>query len=341
MPRPRVVLDVQGSDRGPAEVIAGGIKAAKALKVEVIFAGDKKLIKGEMSRRAKKRFPILHAPEIITMEDEPAKAVRRKKDSSLVKGIEYVRSGEADAFVSPANTGAVLAASLFKMGRIRGISRPGIGAVIPTTLGKNVLLLDVGANVDCTPENLKQFAIMGNVYAQEILGVSEPKIGLLNIGSEEIKGNDLVMNSYFLLRDLENFVGNVEGNEILETDVDVVVCDGFSGNILIKAYEGGSMATVEFLKTEIKKDLLARLAAFMLYPALKKFKKRISAAQFGGAPLLGTKKIAIVAHGNSDAEAIKSAIRVAVESVEHDVIGKIERGLAEHAQHLTAKEVAT
>jgi glycerol-3-phosphate acyltransferase PlsX len=341
MARPRVLLDVQGSDRGPGEVIAGGIEAAKAFNVEVIFAGDKKLIKSEMSRRAKKRFSILHAPEIISMEDEPAKAVRSKKESSLVKGIEYVRSGEADAFVSPANTGAVVAASLFRLGRIRGISRPGIGAVIPTLLGKNVLLLDVGANVDCTPENLMQFAIMGNIYAQEILGVPSPKIGLLNIGSEEIKGNDLALNSYFLLRDLENFVGNVEGNHILETDVDVVVCDGFVGNVLIKAYEGGSMATLEFLKGAISKDIFAKLAASLLYPALKKFKKRISAAQFGGAPLLGTKKVVIVAHGNSGAEAIKSAIRVAVESVQHDVIGKIERGLLKHAQHLTAKGVAT
>ncbi len=345
MPKPRVVLDVQGGDRGPAEVIAGGIKAAHDFNVEVIFAGDQNIILGEMGRWAKKRFQkkheILHAPEIITMEDGPAQAVRKKKESSLVKGIEHIRQQKAHAFVSPANTGAVMAASLFNIGRIQGISRPGLAAVIPTVKGKNVLIVDVGANVDCDPDNLKEFAIMGKVYAQAILGVSEPKIGLLNIGAERIKGNELALKTFYLLESLGSFHGNVEGNTILDGEVDVVVCDGFAGNVLLKAFEGGAAATVEFLKTAISKDFLARLGAFILYPALRKFKRQISAAQFGGAPLLGVRNVVIVAHGNSDAEAIKSAIRVAMESVNQDLIGKIERGLAGHAHYLKTREVTT
>jgi glycerol-3-phosphate acyltransferase PlsX len=275
------------------------------------------------------------------MEDVPTQAVRKKKDSSLVKGIEYVHDGKANAFVSPANTGAVMAASLFNLGRIRGISRPGLAAVIPTVKGKNVLIIDVGANVDCEPENLKEFAIMGKVYAQAILGMAEPKIGLLNIGAEKLKGNELALKTFYLLEQLGDFHGNVEGNTILEGEVDVVVCDGFAGNVLLKAFEGGAAATVEFMKSAIAKDILASMGAVVLYPALKKFKRKISAAQYGGAPLLGVRNVVIVAHGNSDAEAIKSAIRVAVESVQQDLIGKIERGLAAHAQHLTTKEVTT
>ncbi len=341
MDRPKVILDTQGGDRGPAEIIYGGLKAANAFDADVIFAGDQSTIEGEMSRRAKRRFTILHAPEIVTMEDVPTDAVRHKRESSLVKGIEFVRQGLADAFVSPANTGAVMAASLLTLGRIRGIDRPGIAAVIPTVYGRNVLIIDVGANVDCDAENLKEFAIMGTVYAQEILGVAEPKVGLLNIGSERRKGNELALKTFFLLERLGNFAGNVEGHQILEGQVDVVVCDGFAGNVLLKAYEGGTAATVEFLTRAIQKDFYARLGAFILLPALRNFKRSISAARYGGAPLLGVKGVVIIAHGNSDAEAIKNAVRVAVESVRHQLVAKIERGLAEHLPHSTAREVTT
>ncbi len=328
----KIVLDTQGGDRGPAEIIYGGIKAADACDAEVIFAGDRSTIEGEMSRRARRRFSILHAPEIITMEDIPTEAVRRKKNSSLVRGIESVREGLADAFVSPANTGAVMAASLLYLGRLEGIDRPGIAAVIPTVSGRNVLIIDVGANVDCDPENLRQFAIMGTVYAQEILGIAEPKVGLLNIGSERRKGNELALKTFFLLEQLGNFAGNVEGHQILEGQVDVVVCDGFAGNVLLKAFEGGASATVEFLRKAIEKDFFARLGAFILLPALRNFKRSISAARYGGAPLLGVRGVVIIAHGNSDAEAIKNAIRVAVESVRHQLVGAIERGLKRFAR---------
>lgn len=330
--RPRVVLDTQGGDRGPEEIVAGGLRAAGRHDVDVVFAGDGQLIHREMGRRARRRFEVLHAPQIVTMEDSPSEAVRRKDQSSLIRGIEHVRRGDADAFVSPANTGAVMAASLLKFGRIREIDRPGIAAVIPTVHGREVLIIDVGANVDCDPQNLKEFAIMGGIYAREILDVEEPRLGLLNIGAERSKGNNLALKTFFLLEQLGSFVGNVEGHQILEGQVDVVVCDGFVGNVLLKSYEGGAAATVEFLRKAIERDFLARLGAFIFIPALRKFKRSLSAARYGGAPLLGIRKPVIVAHGNSDAEAIKNAVRVAGEAVRHRLVHEIERGLASHAQ---------
>lgn len=334
MEKIRIILDVQGGDRPASELIAGGLQAAEGLGLEVIFAGDRALIEGEISRRAKQRHLrakqrhiIIHAPQIITMADSPIEAVRHKPESSLVRGIEYLRHGEAQAFVSPANTGAVMTAALLKLGRIKGIDRPGIGAIIPTVTGKKVLVIDVGANVDCAPENLRQFALMGCIYARQILGVAQPKVGLLNIGSERRKGNVLALKTFFLLEQLGNFAGNVEGHQILEGAVDVVVCDGFVGNVLLKAYEGGAAATVKFLKQAISHDFFARLGAFILVPALKNFRRSLSAARFGGAPLLGVRGVVIIAHGHSDAEAIRSAIGVAADSVRSELIAKIERGL--------------
>lgn len=350
MKRPKVVLDTQGGDRGPTEVIVGGLLALEELDMDLVLAGDRALIEREIhpSLRERVRHPrkskirrlhpeVLHAPEVVTMEDAPAEAVRRKRESSLVQGIEAVRRGEADAFVSPANTGAVMAAALLRLGRVRGIDRPGIAAVLPTVQGRNVLVIDVGANVDCSPENLKQFAVMGSVYAREVLGVEEPRVGLLNIGSERRKGNELALKTFFVLEELSNFAGNVEAHQILQGEVDVVVCDGFVGNVLLKSYEGGASATVELLKKAIERDWLARLGAFILIPALKNFKRSLSAARYGGAPLLGVRGVVIIAHGNSDAEAIKNAVRVAVESVRHNVVGKIERGIARYLPAVPSK----
>lgn len=325
---PRIVLDTQGGDRDLGEVVSGGVKAAHDHDLTVILAGDRERIEGELSRRERKRMTVLDAPDTVSMEDSPKNVIRNKPESSLVRGVEAVRDGLADAFVSPANTGAVMAASLFKLGRVAGIDRPGIAAVIPTVHGRNVLLIDVGANADCSPQNLKEFAIMGRVYAREILGVDEPRLGLINIGSERSKGNSLALKTFFLLEQLEGFIGNIEGNQILNGNVDVVVCDGFVGNVLLKSYEGGTASTVEFLRRAIERDILARLGSFIIFPALKKFKRSLSAARYGGAPLLGVKGTVIVAHGNSDAEAIHNAIRTAGEAVNHRLIDKIESGLA-------------
>lgn len=324
---PRILLDTQGGDRDLGEVVTGGVKAASAHDLDVILAGDRTRIERELSRRAKKRVTILDAPDVVTMEDAPKDVIRNKPESSLVRGVEAVRDGLADAFVSPANTGAVMAASLFKLGRLAEIDRPGIAAIIPTVHGRNVLLIDVGANADCSPQNLKEFAVMGRVYAREILGVDEPRLGLINIGAERSKGNSLALKTFFLLEQLDGFIGNIEGNQILDGGVDVVVCDGFVGNVLLKSYEGGTASTVEFLRRAIERDILARLGSFIILPALKKFKRSLSAARYGGAPLLGVKGAVIVAHGNSDAEAIKNAVRTAGEAVQQSLIAKIERGL--------------
>jgi len=325
--RPRIVLDTQGGDRELGEVVRGGEKAASDHDLNVILVGNRQSIENELSRRARKHMTVLDAPDVVSMEDAPKDVIRNKPESSLVRGVEAVRDGLADAFVSPANTGAVMATSLFKLGRIEGIDRPGIAAVIPTVSGHNVLLIDVGANADCSPQNLKEFAIMGRVYAQEILAVDQPRLGMINIGSERSKGNSLALKTFFLLEQLDGFIGNIEGNRILNGGVDVVVCDGFVGNVLLKSYEGGTASTVEFLRRAIARDILARLGSFVIMPALKKFKRSLSAARYGGAPLLGVKGSVIVAHGNSDAEAIKNAVRTAGESVSHQLIDKIGRGI--------------
>lgn len=330
----KIILDTLGSDNPPAEIIKGGVEAAKAFQVGLIFSGDRKLIEEELKKykHSDGKFSILHAPEIITMDDPPAEAVRRKKDSSLVRGIEALKEEKAEAFVSPANTGAVMAASLLKLGRIPGIDRPGIAAIIPTIGGGKTLLIDVGANTDCTPENLKQFAIMGKVYCREILRVEKPAIGLLSIGGEQHKGNKLVQKTTAILESLEGFIGNVESNRLLQGGVDVVVCDGFIGNICLKAYEGCAEATIELLRKSLNSSWQAKLGATLLQPTLKKFKQEMSASHYGGAPLLGVQGIVIIAHGHSDAKAIKSAIGVAVNSIEHKLVEKIERGIAKCAE---------
>jgi len=332
----KIVLDTLGGDNPAQELIAGGIDAAREYGLHIIFAGDQALIERELKHKTGFEYSILHAPEEVVMEDSPAEAVRKKQNSSLVQGIRAVRKHHADAFVSPANTGAVMAGALFNMGRIHGIDRPGIGAVLTTLNGhKRTLLVDVGANADCSAENLLQFAIMGEVYAKEILDISTPKIGLLNIGEEPQKGDAQALKAYSLLQqELKNFAGNVESNHLLDGKFDVVVCDGFTGNICVKAYEGGAGMVTELLRRAIKKSLLAKIGVPFLLPAIRAVRKETSPVEFGGAPLLGVKGIVIIAHGNSNALAIKNAIRVAKNAVEHQIIQKIERGIRESLVHL-------
>jgi glycerol-3-phosphate acyltransferase PlsX len=332
----KIVLDTLGGDNPPSELIAGGIAAAREYGLHLVFAGDQALIARELKGQTGFEYSILHAPEEISMEDSPADAVRKKQNSSLVQGMRAVRRHHADAFVSPANTGAVMAAALFNLGRLHGIDRPGIGVVLPTLEDhKHCLMVDVGANAECSPENLLQFAIMGQVYAREILEVAEPRIGLLNIGEEPQKGHAQALKAFTLLQqELKNFKGNVESNKILEGGLDVVVCDGFTGNVCVKAYEGAAHVAVEFLRRAIRQSLLAKIGVPFLLPVIRRVKRETSPAEFGGAPLLGVKGIVIIAHGNSNAEAIKNAIRVAKNAVEHQVNQKIERGIRESLIHL-------
>ncbi|MFQ6117200.1 MAG: phosphate acyltransferase PlsX [Candidatus Bipolaricaulia bacterium] len=323
----RIVLDTLGGDNPPEEIIKGGLQAVEAYGVELVIAGEGRLIEREI-RGHSSNLSIIEAPEAVTMEDSPTEAVRKKKDSSLMQGIAAVREGRAEAFVSPGNTGAVMAAALLRLGRLAGIERPGIAVPIPALDGKNFLLIDSGANADCSPLNLKQFAIMGKVYMEEILGVARPRIGLLNIGAEQGKGSELVRKAFAALEELEGFVGNVESNRILRGGVDVVVCDGFVGNILLKGIEGSSAALMALLKRAIRRNLRAKLGALLLAPTLRGLKEEIDAAHYGGAPLLGIKGVVIVAHGHSDALAIKNAIRVAKSAVESSLPEKIEQGIA-------------
>lgn len=341
----KIVLDTLGGDNPPQEIIRGGVQAAQSFDIEVIFAGDRQTIETELRKHPAIKYSIIHAPEAITMGESPAEAVRKKKNSSLVKGIEAVRDCMADAFVSPANTGAVMAAALLRLGRIKGIERPGIAGVLPTLNHKSVLVIDVGANVNCSPHNLFEFALMGSVYATEILEIPNPSIGLLNIGEESTKGNKLSLKAYELLEELPNFAGNIESNKLLFGEVDVVACDGFVGNVMLKAYEGGVAAAIEMLKHAINKDLKSKLGVLysgvsenlakrLLEPSFKSFKWEMSASKYGGAPLLGVRGIVIIAHGHSDAEAIKNAIRVAKSAIEHKLVDRLEGGITNTVESL-------
>lgn len=322
----RIVLDTLGSDNPPEEIVKGGLQAAEEGGIELVFAGEEELIE-RLIRGHPSKLSIIDAPEAITMEDSPTEAVRNKKDSSLVRGMVAVKEGQAEAFVSPGNTGAVMATALLKLGRLTGIERPGIAVPIPTLRGRDLLLIDSGANVDCLPHYLKQFAIMGQVYMEEILGVPQPKVGLLNIGREQGKGNELARKAFPLLEELESFAGNVESNRIFRGDVDVVVCDGFVGNILLKGIEGSSTAILRLFKRRVQRDLRARLGALLLAPVLRQLQQEIDSAHYGGAPLLGTQGVVIVAHGHSDARAIRNAIGVAKKSVENRLPEKVEQGI--------------
>jgi glycerol-3-phosphate acyltransferase PlsX len=321
-----IIVDTLGGDNPPVEIIQGGIKAAQSYNVKIVFSGDRRLIERQLEG-VDGNFSIIHASQAITMDDSPVEAVRHKRESSLVLGVEALREGKADAFVSPANTGAIMAVSLLKLGRIFGIDRPGIATALPALTGRAVLIIDIGANVNCTPQNLKQFAVMGTVYCREILGVKNPKVGLLNIGAERGKGNKLAQGAFSLLEKLENFYGNIESHRILWGDVDVVVCDGFVGNVLLKALEGGSLATLDLLHKTIQRSFWGKIGSFLLRSSLRGFKQKISSSNWGGAPLLGVRDIVIIAHGNSDARAIKNAIGVALSSIKHGLVEKIERGI--------------
>lgn len=325
-----IVLDTQGGDNPPAELIRGGLLAADEYGVNVIFSGDESVIKPNLPANDE-RFSIIHAPEVITMEDTPAETVRRKKNSSVVQGIKAVRQGRAQAFVSPANTGAVMAASLFGLGRMKGIERPGIAMALPTTnKDSQVVGIDMGANTDSSAENLFQFAIMGRVYAHRVLGIEEPTIALVNIGSELHKGNDLVKQARALLETLPGFVGNIEPNRLFDGEVNVAVCDGFIGNILLKAAEGGVAVTTAALRRALTHRSIYKLGAAVMRPALRMFRDEMSLSRFGGAPLLGVRGISIVTHGNSNAEGIKHAIRVAKDAIDCDLLNRIESRIAEH-----------
>lgn len=327
----KIVLDTQGGDKSPEEIIRGGVNFALKSSVKLAFAGSQEVIETELKKHPQIKqtdYSVIYAPEIITMADNPLKAIRRKKRSSLVMGIKAVKDGLADAFVSPANTGAVMAASLLFLKRIVGIERPGIAASLPTLGKKKILIIDAGANTDCSPETLLGFALMGKVYAQEIWGIINPSLGLLSTGEESGKGSRLVKDTHALLKsfDFLNFKGNVEPAGILNGEVDVAICDGSIGNVMLKGSEAGAAFALKLIKNKIV-GFKATLGAWFLKSAFKEIKSIVSPAQYGGAPLLGIRGIVVIAHGHSGAEAIANALAVAQNAYEHQLIQKLENGL--------------
>ncbi len=321
----RVAVDAMGGDYAPREIVAGAVRAAADLKVEVILVGPTARLEEELRLLNAGGLPIRveEAPEVVEMAEAPAMALRRKRRSSILVAVDLLRRGDADAVVSAGNTGAAMAAALLTLGRIEGIDRPAIAAIVPTVCGR-AILLDVGANVDCRPKHLLQFAVMGSVYAARGLGIPEPRIGLLSNGAEETKGNDLVIRAADLLRQSGlRFVGNVEGREIFEGAADVVVCDGFVGNVMLKFGEGLALGIFTLLRQELSRGLLVRLGVVLATPRLRALARRLDYTEYGGAPLLGVNGVCIISHGSSKAKAIRNAVALAAESIRAEMIEAI------------------
>ena len=326
-----IALDAMGSDRAPKPEIEGAIQAARHHGVHVLLVGNEEELRAELvDHPAAAGLPIevVHASEVITMDDKAVQAVRSKRDSSIHVGVRLVREGRAVGFVTAGNTGAAMATAKMVLGGIPGVDRPALAAVFPTAVSTVAILLDVGANVDCKPENLEQFAVMGEIYFRSMFGTRRPRVGLLSIGEEESKGNELTRESFQLLKRLPlNFIGNVEGRDIFSGMADVVVCDGFIGNVALKVSEG----LVDMIRDMLKKDLGATVTRKLGYvlsrEAYSDFRKRVDYSEFGGAPLLGVKGVSIICHGISNANAVKNAIRVAAEFAQGRVNEKIEEEL--------------
>ena len=330
-----IALDAMGSDRAPRPEVEGAIQAARQYGTRVLLIGPENLVKPELERHlAALRLPIevVHASEYITMDDK-VEAIRAKRDSSMRVGLRLVREGQANGFVTAGNTGAAMATAKIVLGATPGADRPALAAVFPTAPGNPAMLLDVGANVDCTPQNLEQFAVMGDVYFRAMFGkrpgTHGPRVGLLSIGEEEGKGNDLTREAFQLLKQLPlNFVGNVEGRDRYNGQVDVIVADGFVGNVALKISEGVANLVRTALKESLKATITRQVGARLSRSAFADFKKRLDHTEYGGAPLLGVRGVCIITHGSSNANAMKNAVRVAAEFSQRGVNDSIERGLA-------------
>jgi phosphate acyltransferase len=338
-----IALDAMGSDRAPKPEVEGAIHAARNFDVRVLLVGPEATIKAELDRHpAASRLPIeiVHASEVITMEDKAVQAVRSKRDSSIRVGLRLVREGRAAGFVTAGNTGAAMASAKMVLGALQGVDRPALAAVFPTAPGAAAILLDVGANVDCKPHNLEQFAVMGEIYFRSMFGevrpgrsafgaAKGPRVGLLSIGEEETKGNELTRESFQLLKRLPlNFVGNVEGRDLFNGHVDVIVADGFVGNVALKVSEGVANLVRTVLKESLKATISRQVGYMLSRSAFSDFKKRIDHTEYGGAPLLGVRGVCIITHGSSNANAIKNAVRVAAEFSQRHINESIEQGLA-------------
>jgi glycerol-3-phosphate acyltransferase PlsX len=323
----KIAVDAMGSDGGPSVEIEGAVQAAAQYGIPIVLVGQEDRVR-ELLRHhdtSGVSIEVVHASETITMEDAAATAARRKKDSSIHVAARLMRDGAVSGFVSAGNTGAVMATVKMIMGTLAVVDRPALSTVLPTQKGKPAILLDVGANVDCKPHHLEQFAIMGDIYSRAIFGIRRPRVGLLSIGEEDTKGNELTKEAFKSLKRAPiNFLGNVEGRDIFTGDVDVIVCDGFTGNVALKLSEGLYEAFASMLKQELQKTLSAKVGAIFAQNAFRQFKHRLDYSEYGGAPLLGLKGITIVCHGRSNANAIKNAVRIADEFCRHKVNQVIE-----------------
>ncbi|MEM9904850.1 MAG: phosphate acyltransferase PlsX [Cyanobacteria bacterium P01_D01_bin.44] len=326
--RARIAVDAMGGDYAPAEIVAGAIRAKEELDAEILLVGDAEQIKASVANVASLRqIEIVPSESTIDMHEEPLSALRRKPKASINVSMDLVKQGRADAVVSAGHSGAAMASALLRLGRIKGIDRPAIGAVFPTVVaGKSVLILDVGANVDCRPRFLEQFALMGSIYSQYAFGVERPRVGLINIGEEPSKGNDLAVSTHQALVDNQtvNFVGNAEGRDVLSGDFDVIVCDGFMGNVLLKFAEAVGEAALQILREELPQGILGKLGIMLLRGNLRRIKQRVDHAEHGGALLLGVSGIAVISHGSSQAPSIFNAVRLAKDAVDNDVLGHIQ-----------------
>jgi len=328
-----IAVDAFGGDHAPKEVVLGAFLAAKEFDLDIVLVGKKgeiekniEAIAKDFSSNTAQKITVEDAPNMVTMFDKPSVAIR-KRNSSMHIGMELVKNKKADAFISAGNSGAVMAIAMVVLGKLKGISRPAIGALLPT-VNSSVLLLDAGANVDCKPIHLLEFSIMGSVYIKNMLGVQKPKVGLISNGSEPGKGNSLVLKAYDLIKSSTlNFCGNIEGNEIFSDKVDVAVCDGFVGNIILKTSESVPNIIGEFLKAQISKSLIYKIGYLLSKPAFRMLKKKTDYAEFGGAPLLGVNGACIISHGRSKAYAIKNAILKAAKFASLDVNLKIEEAI--------------
>ncbi|MFW6358053.1 MAG: phosphate acyltransferase PlsX [Chroococcales cyanobacterium] len=326
--RARIAVDAMGGDHAPNEIVAGAIRAAEELDIEVLLVGDPQQIESSFKdHTGSRQIEIVAAEGVVEMHEEPLTGIRRKPKASINVAMDLVKEKRADAVVSAGHSGAAMAASLLRLGRLRGIDRPAIGAVFPTRIvGQSVIILDVGANVDCRPKFLEQFALMGTVYSRYVMGIEDPKVGLLNIGEEPTKGNDLALRTHQLLADNPQipFIGNAEGRDIFSGRFNVVVCDGFVGNVVLKFAEALGEVFLETFREELPRGLNGKLGSALLKPNLKRIAQRIDHTEHGGALLLGVGGICIISHGSAQAPTIFNAVRLAKEAVDNQVLERIQ-----------------
>jgi glycerol-3-phosphate acyltransferase PlsX len=339
----RIALDAMGGDYAPAVTVEGAIETLSYYDdIDIILVGDELSVRAELQSKkySPDRISIKHASQAVGMDESPSVAIRKKKDSSIRKAIELVKQGEADAMISAGNSGVVMGTALLLLKPSPHVDRPAIAAIMPTYKAPFVLI-DAGANLYCKPENLLQFALMGNTYCEVIFGRVKPKVGLISTGEEDSKGNELIRDTFKLLKNADlNFIGNIDGKDIFSGKADVVVCDGFTGNVILKTSEGLADAIIKMLKREVAHLTAGRVAYLLMKPALKSFKKKTDYDEYGGAPLLGINGTCIISHGRSTAKAIRNAMRVAADLAEKEVHETVASAIKKHISLLERIDIA-